>query len=964
MSDETNNPNLEPWIDAALEARVVAWVLGDASEFEAAELARIVEEKPELAVFKRRIEAVHGLVAEAVRPGGEPLRLSPERRQKVLDVIGSAAVAGGGPAVFPGRPSKRSRLSRWVLPLAACVVLGFAAVGLMMPVYNSVQMKASRLSSMTLEHDRLLQEPQLAESLERAPAGPLPMARPALTPEAAMPDAPVAQTAAAVPQSQTERLLDEAKNLEGGGAALASLGRVDSAKEQHAADAYRETRSRFAYDVSGPAGGKGEAAAQSQLGLDVADKPRSGEIWDSDRSTVRNGSIPRESDADVTSDRGRVAGTEWSENEDGVALYSDSEGRDASAFGGFINYGSPINAPSTPGQRDVALRGNVSVPDRQPVIPDLDFRETPVADAVATLEKKAREAGQDVRFDAPASDSKVTMNLKDVPVDEAVRYFAGVTGSKVMRKGDSFTIVPQSEPTDVLVTKEYRVPQGFISAGGDAKGFLEGNGMTFPQGAQATYLADGSRLVVRNTPENLDLIDTLVSAAKPPPEPTAGEVAASDEPFSTFSLHVSDVSFRLAQAALAKGQMPERERVRAEEFYNAFDYGDPAPAGGEEVACRIEQSAHPFLQQRNLVRIAMKVASTGRGAGQPLRLTVLLDTSGSMEREDRVASVRRAMEALATLLGPQDSVTLIGFARQPRLLADRLPGDQASKLAEIASQTPSEGGTNLEEALKLASERALQQRDPAAQNRIVLLTDGAANLGEANSARLALIIERLRQQGIAFDACGVGAEGLNDELLEALTREGDGRYYFLNGPEDAGAGFAGQLAGAFRPAAENVKVQVQFNPARVARYRLIGFEKHRLKKEDFRNDKVDAAELAAEEAAVAIYQIEALPEGEGELGAVFVRFRDPSNGRMVERSWPMAYEPNARAFDQASPSMQLAGTAAMLAEVLSGGPVSQLVDFERLAPVVNGLRSHYANEPRVRELVTMFEQIRKMTHTP
>jgi len=327
-----------------------------------------------------------------------------------------------------------------------------------------------------------------------------------------------------------------------------------------------------------------------------------------------------------------------------------------------------------------------------------------------------------------------------------------------------------------------------------------------------------------------------------------------------------------------------------------------------------------------------------------------------MEREDRAASVRRALQTLATLLGPNDRVTLIGFARTPRLLAEAVPGDQAAKLVEIAASTPSEGGTNLEEALALASEMALKQKLPAAQNRIVLLTDGAANLGNANPARLAKQIEKTRQQGISFDACGVGANGLNDEMLEALTRKGDGRYYFLNKPEDADAGFARQLAGALRPAAENVKVQVVFNPARVSQYRLIGFEKHLLKKEDFRNDKVQAAELSAEEAGVALYQVATLPEGEGELGQVFVRFRDPATGQMVERSWTMPYDAKTPALDQALPSMQLATTAALLAEKLRG---DSQVDLNALAPIVNNLRGHYSNQARVAELIKMFEQMRR-----
>jgi secreted protein with Ig-like and vWFA domain len=440
------------------------------------------------------------------------------------------------------------------------------------------------------------------------------------------------------------------------------------------------------------------------------------------------------------------------------------------------------------------------------------------------------------------------------------------------------------------------------------------------------------------------------------------EVSAAKEPVSTFSLHVSDVSFKIAKDALAKGEEIDRERIRPEEFYNAFAYGDPSPALNEKISCHIEQAAHPLLQQRNLVRIAMKVAAAGRAAGQPLRLTVLLDTSGSMEREDRVATVRGAMAALVGLLGPNDRVTLIGFARQPRLLAESVAGDQAAELLNIIANTPAEGGTNLEEALKLGGELAQRQFEATAQNRLVLLTDGAANLGNADPGQLAASIEALRQKGIALDACGVGMEGLDDAMLEALTRKSDGRYYALNSPEDADAGFARQLAGALRPAANNVKLQVRFNPARVGSYRLIGFEKHRLREEDFRNDKVDAAELAAEEAAVAVYQVEPLPQGEGELGEVFVRFLDASTGTMVERSWTLPYEPQAPAFDRASPTLQLAGTAALVAEALQRGGKEDVARLGELTPIVNGLRGYFPHNERVADLVTMFAQLKKFEH--
>ncbi|MGB0992708.1 MAG: YfbK domain-containing protein, partial [Akkermansiaceae bacterium] len=435
------------------------------------------------------------------------------------------------------------------------------------------------------------------------------------------------------------------------------------------------------------------------------------------------------------------------------------------------------------------------------------------------------------------------------------------------------------------------------------------------------------------------------------------ETSTRTQPFSTFSLNVSDVSFKLAKVSLLeKGKWPEASKVRTEEFVNAFDYGDPTPRRGDPVACAVEQSAHPFLQQRNLLRIGMKTAAMGRS--QPLRLTVLLDNSGSMERDDREASVVAAMKVLASQLGPQDVVTLVSFARTPRLLADRLSGDKAMQLVKLVERTPSEGGTNLEEALRLSHKLAKRQHQAGAQSRIVLITDGVANLGNTVPEELSKQIETMRQQGISFDACGVGAEGLNDDILEALTRKGDGRYYFLNRPEDADTGFAKQLAGALSPAAKNVKIQVVFNPKRVSRYRLLGFEKHRLNKEDFRNDKVDAAEMAAEEAGNAVYQIQVNPAGEGELGDVFVRFLDVSTGKMVERSWPLPYEPQAKPFENAAPSMQLAGTAAMLGEKLHGTDAGS-VRIPMISNTLNKLRAHYHSSPQVQNLIRMCEIVNR-----
>ena len=438
------------------------------------------------------------------------------------------------------------------------------------------------------------------------------------------------------------------------------------------------------------------------------------------------------------------------------------------------------------------------------------------------------------------------------------------------------------------------------------------------------------------------------------------ETAAADESFSTFSLHVSDVAFKLAQASLAKGEWPDAERIRIEEFINAFDYGDPMPTQADRVACQVEQAIHPFLQQRNLLRVSMRTAAEGRAVSTPLRLTLLLDNSGSMERLDRQEIVRRAFATLAGQLQATDQVTLISFARQPRLLADAVSGAEANRLVESVAQLPSEGGTNLEAALKLAFEKAKEHQTGNAQNRIVLLTDGAANLGNAEPENLSRMIESMRQAGIAFDAAGIGAEGLNDEILEALTRKGDGRYYLLDRPEDVDDGFAKQIAGALRPAAKNVKVQVEFNPDRVGTYKLLGFEKHLLNKEDFRDDTVDAAEMAAAEAGVAVYQVEPKADGQGDIGSVSVRFLDLASGQMVEKRWPIPYVPNPARPEQAATSLRLATVAAQFAAKLKGGPLGDVVDLEELDRLTASLPESDQKSERVQQLREMIQQARQL----
>ncbi|MEK7683944.1 MAG: von Willebrand factor type A domain-containing protein, partial [Verrucomicrobiota bacterium] len=451
-----------------------------------------------------------------------------------------------------------------------------------------------------------------------------------------------------------------------------------------------------------------------------------------------------------------------------------------------------------------------------------------------------------------------------------------------------------------------------------------------------------------------DIAAKKVPATTPPtPQP---EVSARDNAFSTFSLNVSDVSFKLAGASLESGAMPDPASIRVEEFVNAFNYRDPAPQPGARLAFAWERARYPFAHNRDVLRFSIQTAARGREPQKPLNLVILLDNSGSMERPDRVAILREALSVLARLLGPQDRISVIAFARTARLWVDGMAGGNREALLAAMLDLNPQGGTNLEDALDLGYATALRYFMAQGVNRVILLTDGAANLGNVEPEALKQKVVAHRQKGIALDCFGIGWEGYNDDLLEVLSRNGDGRYGFLNEPEQAAPEFADQLAGALNVAAADVKTQVEFNPFRVDTWRQIGYAKHQLTQEQFRDNTVDAAEIAAAESGNALYVIQVNPQGSGPIGVVRVRCKVPETGEYVEQAWPLPYQPAVPALDQASPALRLAVASAALGEWLSRSPYAAEVTLNALQAYLAGVPEVFAPDPRPERLGWMIRQ--------
>jgi len=495
------------------------------------------------------------------------------------------------------------------------------------------------------------------------------------------------------------------------------------------------------------------------------------------------------------------------------------------------------------------------------------------------------------------------------------------------------------------------------------KGRLEDRAPGEVASLESTMVRKKAKLAVTTPSDNeatqveKDVVTPRAPADAPVPQP---EILTRENAFSTFSLNVSDVSFKLAAASLEKGQLPEAAGIRSEEFINAFDYRDPEAAAGEPIAFASERARYPFAQNRDLLRFSVKTAAAGRPAGRALNLVLLLDNSGSMERADRVQIIRAALAVLTTQLQPQDTVSVVTFARTARLWLDGVSGAEAgAALEKIGDLTP-QGGTNLEEAMRLAYETARRHYHAGGLNRVVMLTDGAANLGNVDAGALTEKVEANRQQGIALDCFGIGWEGLNDDLLEQLTRHGDGRYAFINTPEDATKEFAAKLAGALQIAAADVKVQVEFNPQRVVSYRQIGYAKHQLTKEQFRDNTVDAAEIAAQEAGNALYTVETKPDGSGPVATVRVRYKVPGTTDYRERSWDVPYTGNAVALAQASPALRLAATASAFSEWLAASPFAQEISPADLTQFMAGVPEFYGADERPKQLVLMLLQAKSL----
>ena len=325
-------------------------------------------------------------------------------------------------------------------------------------------------------------------------------------------------------------------------------------------------------------------------------------------------------------------------------------------------------------------------------------------------------------------------------------------------------------------------------------------------------------------------------------------------PRSTFSADVNTASYSNVRRYLNQGHLPPRDAVFLAELINYFPYSYPEPAGDDPVSVTLDLAPCPWKADHKLARIGVKARSLS-GEEMPQRnLVFLIDVSGSMSGDTRLPLVKQALELLVEQLDPQDRVSIVTYAGDAGLQLVPTPGDQKGRILSAVRSLKAGGSTNGAGGIRLAYETARRSFIAGGANRVILCTDGDFNVGTTSDSELQQLVERERVSGVFLTVLGFGMGNLKNQMLETIANHGNGHYAYIDSIEEARKVFVEQ-GGALVCVAKDVKFQVEFNPAAVGAYRLLGYENRILKDQDYKNDAKDAGDIGSGHTVTALYEI-------------------------------------------------------------------------------------------------------------
>ena len=409
-------------------------------------------------------------------------------------------------------------------------------------------------------------------------------------------------------------------------------------------------------------------------------------------------------------------------------------------------------------------------------------------------------------------------------------------------------------------------------------------------------------------------------------------VLAERDRLSTFSIDVDTASYTIARRKLNSGVLPPTASVRAEEFINYFDYDYVGPTGDAPFAVNMEAAPNPFMASHHVLRVGVQGREVSDADRKPVHLTFLVDTSGSMSSPDKMGLVKYSLTHLVENLERGDTVALATYAGSiSRVLGPTAVSERAA-VEDAIDGLFAGGSTAMSSGIDLAYEMAMASFVAGHENRVVVLSDGDANVGATSHEQILTQITGYAKQGVTLSTIGFGMGNYQDTLMEQLANDGDGNYFYIDSEQEAQKVFGDDLSGTLEVIAKDVKIQVEFNPDAVIGYRLIGYENRDIADKDFRNDAVDAGEIGAGHSVTALYDV-VLKDGYRDQEIATVRLRNKKPGAdSAAVEWETSF-PARLIHDElaaASPDFRLAFVAACFAELLRGSPYTAEISYVEL----------------------------------
>ena len=437
-------------------------------------------------------------------------------------------------------------------------------------------------------------------------------------------------------------------------------------------------------------------------------------------------------------------------------------------------------------------------------------------------------------------------------------------------------------------------------------------------------------------------------------------IDTEDDHFSTFAVDVDTASYTVMRRFINDGHLPPDESVRVEEYVNFFEQDYEPPDWGEGAfAIHLEGAPSPYGGERYyLVRAGLQGYQVPAEMRKDVVLTFVIDVSGSMERENRLGLVKKSLRLLVEELRPADKVGIAVYGSRGRVILEHTPVEDSRRILRAIDQLRPEGSTNAEEGLVIAYRMASEAFDPKATNRVILCSDGVANVGRTGPDS---ILEQIRQhakEGIYLTTAGFGMGNYNDVLLEQLADNGDGFYAYVDTLKEAERVFVHDLTSTLQVIARDTKIQVDFNPAVVSRYRLIGYENRDVADEDFRNDEVDAGEIGVGHSVTALYEVKFHPKVAEHEDAmtVYVRYEDPDTGEVTEISRSIARADFAPRFKEASTRFQLDAVVAEYSEILRESYWAKESSLEDVAWEARRIAEYLPHDEDVAEFASLVDR--------